>query len=69
MANKQDVITTPTTNVRMDNGKKDRMGKKHRNDKEEMLLNPTPCEALTFHPPSTTEFTYINRGFLPHNKG
>ncbi|KAG5609689.1 hypothetical protein H5410_020970 [Solanum commersonii] len=55
MATKEDVNATSTTNVRLDGGKKARKGKKHQKSHEEMLLDPTPSEALTSHPPSTTE--------------
>ncbi|KAG5586909.1 hypothetical protein H5410_047343 [Solanum commersonii] len=44
-----------TTSVRLDGGKKNRKGKKHQNSNKKMLLNPTPSEALTSHPHSTTE--------------
>ncbi|KAG5595484.1 hypothetical protein H5410_036716 [Solanum commersonii] len=55
MAIEGDVNAASTTNVRSDGGKKNRKGKKHQKSHEEMLLDPTPSEALTSHPPSTTE--------------
>uniref|UniRef100_M0ZQQ1 Uncharacterized protein n=1 Tax=Solanum tuberosum TaxID=4113 RepID=M0ZQQ1_SOLTU len=55
MATEGDVNAASTTNVRPDGGKKNRKGKKHQKGCEEMLLDPTPSEALKSHPPSTTE--------------
>ncbi|KAG5629623.1 hypothetical protein H5410_001340 [Solanum commersonii] len=55
MANEGDVNAASTTDVRLDGGKKNYKGKKHQKSNEEILLDPTPSEALTFHPPSTTE--------------
>ncbi|XP_049388521.1 uncharacterized protein LOC125852885 [Solanum stenotomum] len=55
MATEGDVNAASTTNIRPDGGKKSRKGKKHQKSLEEMLLDPTPSEALTSHPPSTTE--------------
>uniref|UniRef100_M1C067 Uncharacterized protein n=1 Tax=Solanum tuberosum TaxID=4113 RepID=M1C067_SOLTU len=55
MANKGDVNAASTTNVRSDGGKKNRKGKKHQKSNGEMLLDHTPNEALTSHPPSTTK--------------
>uniref|UniRef100_M1DUH7 Uncharacterized protein n=1 Tax=Solanum tuberosum TaxID=4113 RepID=M1DUH7_SOLTU len=55
MANEGDFNATSTTNVRLDSGKKLHKGKKHHKSSEETLLDPTPSEALTSHPPSTTE--------------
>uniref|UniRef100_M1B5P4 Uncharacterized protein n=1 Tax=Solanum tuberosum TaxID=4113 RepID=M1B5P4_SOLTU len=53
MTDEGDVNAASTTNVRLDGGKKNRKGKKHQKGNEEMLLEPTPSEALTSHPPST----------------
>ena len=39
-----------TTDILMDGGKKNRKAKKHQKGNEEMLDDPTPSEALTFHP-------------------
>ncbi|KAG5598847.1 hypothetical protein H5410_030217 [Solanum commersonii] len=55
MAIEGDVNASSTTNVRSDGGKKNSKGKKHQKNNEEMLLDPTPSEVLTSHPPSTTE--------------
>ncbi|KAG5576841.1 hypothetical protein H5410_056975 [Solanum commersonii] len=55
MANEGDVNAASTTIVRLDSGKKNRNGKKHQKSNEEILLDPTPREALTSHPPSTNE--------------
>ncbi|KAG5581380.1 hypothetical protein H5410_052007 [Solanum commersonii] len=55
MTNEGDVNAASTTNVCSERGKKNRKGKKHQKGSEEMLLDPTPSEALTFHPPSTIE--------------
>ncbi|KAG5590482.1 hypothetical protein H5410_040996 [Solanum commersonii] len=55
METEGDVNDASTTNVRPEGGKKNRKGKKHQKGCEEMLLNPTPSEALISHPPSTTE--------------
>ena len=55
MATKGDVNCAYTTNVRMDGGKKNRKRKKHQKGNEEVMLEPTPSEALTSHPPSTAE--------------
>ncbi|KAL3356398.1 hypothetical protein AABB24_017202 [Solanum stoloniferum] len=55
MINEGDVNAASTTNVCSERGKKNRKGKKHQNGSEEILLDPTPSKALTFHPPSTTE--------------
>ncbi|KAG5599132.1 hypothetical protein H5410_030502 [Solanum commersonii] len=55
MANKEDVNAASTTNVRLDGGKKKCKGKKNQKSNEEILLDPTPSEELTSHPPSTTE--------------
>ncbi|KAG5590654.1 hypothetical protein H5410_041168 [Solanum commersonii] len=55
MDKKGDVNAVKTTNVCSEGGKKNRKGKKHQKDNEEMLLDPTPSEALTSHPPLTTE--------------
>ncbi|KAG5601945.1 hypothetical protein H5410_033315 [Solanum commersonii] len=55
MATEGDENAASTTNVRPDGGKKARKGKKHQKNPEEMLLDPTPSEELTSHPPSTTE--------------
>uniref|UniRef100_M1BHY8 Uncharacterized protein n=1 Tax=Solanum tuberosum TaxID=4113 RepID=M1BHY8_SOLTU len=55
MAKEGDVNTTRTTNVKLDGGRKNHKGKKHHKSSEEMLLDLTPSEALTSHPPSTTE--------------
>ncbi|KAG5571105.1 hypothetical protein H5410_060871 [Solanum commersonii] len=53
MATEGDVNAASTTNIRSDGGKKSRKGKKHQKSPEEILLDPTPSEALTSHPPST----------------
>ncbi|KAG5625455.1 hypothetical protein H5410_010673 [Solanum commersonii] len=55
MATERDVTATSTTNVRSDGGKRNRKGKKHQKSNEEMLLDPTPSEVLTSHPPLITE--------------
>ncbi|KAG5594988.1 hypothetical protein H5410_036220 [Solanum commersonii] len=55
MATEGDINAASTTNVRPNGGKKTRKGKKHQNSHEEMLLDPTPSEALTSNPPSTIE--------------
>uniref|UniRef100_M1D3C1 Uncharacterized protein n=1 Tax=Solanum tuberosum TaxID=4113 RepID=M1D3C1_SOLTU len=55
MAIEGDVNAASTTNVRPDGGRKNHKGKKHQKSNEEMLLDPTTSEALTSHPPSTTE--------------
>ncbi|KAG5629895.1 hypothetical protein H5410_001612 [Solanum commersonii] len=55
MANEGDVNASSTTNIRLDGGKKNRKGKEHQKSNEEMFLDPLPSEALTFHPPLTTE--------------
>uniref|UniRef100_M1CXV7 Uncharacterized protein n=1 Tax=Solanum tuberosum TaxID=4113 RepID=M1CXV7_SOLTU len=55
METEGDVNAASTTNVRSDGGKKNRKGKKNLKSSEEMLLDPTPSEALTSHPPSTTK--------------
>ncbi|KAG5632909.1 hypothetical protein H5410_004626 [Solanum commersonii] len=55
MANEGDVNAASTTNVRPKRGKKNRKGKKHQKGNEEMLLDRTPSEVLTSHPPSTTK--------------
>uniref|UniRef100_M1BBD4 Uncharacterized protein n=1 Tax=Solanum tuberosum TaxID=4113 RepID=M1BBD4_SOLTU len=55
MANEGDVNAVSTTNVRLDGGKKNHKENKHHKSSEEMLLDPTPSETLTSHPPSTTE--------------
>ncbi|XP_049394675.1 uncharacterized protein LOC125858961 [Solanum stenotomum] len=65
MATEGDVNAASTTNVRPDGGKKARKGKKHQRSPEEMLLEPTPSEALTSHPPSTTEASDDERGEEP----
>ncbi|KAG5627988.1 hypothetical protein H5410_013206 [Solanum commersonii] len=65
MATEGDVIAASTTNVRPDGGKKNRKGKKHQKGSEEMLLDPTPSEALTSHTPSTTEASDDDRGEEP----
>ncbi|KAG5603332.1 hypothetical protein H5410_034702 [Solanum commersonii] len=62
MATEGDVNATSTTNIRPDGGKKFRKGKKHQKSLEEMLLDPTPSEALTSHPPSTTKASDEERG-------
>uniref|UniRef100_M1AFJ1 Uncharacterized protein n=1 Tax=Solanum tuberosum TaxID=4113 RepID=M1AFJ1_SOLTU len=55
MANEGDVSAASTTNIRLDGGKKNHKDKKHQKSNEEMLLDPTPSEVLTSHPPLTTE--------------
>uniref|UniRef100_M1AS54 Uncharacterized protein n=1 Tax=Solanum tuberosum TaxID=4113 RepID=M1AS54_SOLTU len=65
MATEGDVNAASTTNVCPDGGKKTRKGKKHQNSPEEMLPDPTPSEALTSHPPSTTEASDDDRGEEP----
>uniref|UniRef100_M1BXD6 Peptidase A2 domain-containing protein n=1 Tax=Solanum tuberosum TaxID=4113 RepID=M1BXD6_SOLTU len=55
MAIEGDVNAASTTNFKLDGGKKTHKGKKHQKSNEEMLLDPTPSEALTYHPPSTTK--------------
>ncbi|KAG5605669.1 hypothetical protein H5410_027161 [Solanum commersonii] len=55
METEGDVNAASTTNVHSNSGKKNRKGKKHQKSHEEMLLDPTPSEALTSHPPSTTK--------------
>ncbi|KAG5577062.1 hypothetical protein H5410_057196 [Solanum commersonii] len=65
MANGRDFNASSTTNVRMDGGKKNRKGKKHLKSSKEMLLDPTPNEALTSHPHSTTEVSDDDRGEKP----
>ena len=55
MATEGDVNDASTTNIHMDGGKKNRKGKKHQKGNEEVLPDPIPSEALTSHPPSTTE--------------
>ncbi|KAG5618034.1 hypothetical protein H5410_017858 [Solanum commersonii] len=62
MTTEGDVNSTSTTNVRPDGGKKVRKRKKHQKSHEEILLDPTPSEALTSHPPSTTEASDDERG-------
>ncbi|KAG5580271.1 hypothetical protein H5410_050898 [Solanum commersonii] len=62
METRGDVNTASTTNVRPNGGKKNRKGKKHQKGSEEMLLDPTPSEALTSHPPLTTEASDDGRG-------
>ncbi|KAG5596785.1 hypothetical protein H5410_038017 [Solanum commersonii] len=60
-----DVNADSTTNVRSEGGKKNRKGKKHQKGSEEMLFDPIPSEALTSHPPSTTEASDDDRGAEP----
>ncbi|KAG5570019.1 hypothetical protein H5410_059785 [Solanum commersonii] len=55
MTNKGDINASSTTNVRQDGGKKQRKGRKPLKSNEELLLDPTPSEALTSHSFSTTE--------------
>ncbi|KAG5595791.1 hypothetical protein H5410_037023 [Solanum commersonii] len=55
MATEGDVNAASTTNIRPDGEKKAQKGKKHQKGHEETLLDPTPNEALTSHPPSTTK--------------
>ena len=55
MATEGDVNDASTTNVRMDDGKKNRKGKKHQKGNEEVVPNPTPCEGLTSYPLATTK--------------
>ncbi|TMW92616.1 hypothetical protein EJD97_012790 [Solanum chilense] len=55
MATEGDVNEASTTNIHIDGGKKNRKGKKHQKDNEEVLPYPIRSEALTSHPPSTTE--------------
>uniref|UniRef100_M1BE57 Uncharacterized protein n=1 Tax=Solanum tuberosum TaxID=4113 RepID=M1BE57_SOLTU len=55
MTNEGDVNAASTINVRLEGGKKNRKGKKHQKSNKEMLLDPTPSEALTSQPPLTTE--------------
>ncbi|KAG5578210.1 hypothetical protein H5410_058344 [Solanum commersonii] len=62
MAIEGDVNAASTTNVRPNGGKKARKGKKHQKGHEETLLDPTPSEALTSHPPSTTEVSDDEHG-------
>ncbi|KAG5599588.1 hypothetical protein H5410_030958 [Solanum commersonii] len=65
MANEGDVNSASTTNVHPEGGKKNRKGKKHQKSSEEMLLDLTPSEALTSHPPSTIEATDDDCGEEP----
>ena len=62
MATEGDVNAASTTNIRPDGGKRNHKGKKHQKSHEEMLQDPTPSEALTSHPPSTTEASDDERG-------
>ncbi|KAG5615052.1 hypothetical protein H5410_014876 [Solanum commersonii] len=55
MSNEEDMNAPSTTNVFLDGGKKNWKGNKNQKINEEMLLDPTPSEVLTSHPPSTTE--------------
>ncbi|KAG5582430.1 hypothetical protein H5410_053057 [Solanum commersonii] len=55
MATEGDINAASTTNVHSDGGKKALKRKKHQKGYEETMLDPTPSEALTSHPPSTTE--------------
>ena len=68
IANRRDIVDAITTNVRMDNGKKDRKGKKNQKGNEEMMFDPTPCEVLTSHPPSTTEENEDELGYQCHRR-
>ena len=44
-----------TTNVTLEGGRKNHNGMKYQKTSEEMLLDPTPSDALTSHPLSTTD--------------
>lgn len=55
MTNEGDTNAASTINTGLEAGKKNNKGKKHQKRNKEMLLDPTPSEALTSHPPSTTE--------------
>ncbi|TMW94199.1 hypothetical protein EJD97_010622 [Solanum chilense] len=55
MTTEEDVNGSSTTNVCLDGSKKNRKGKKHQKGKEEALLELTPSDVLTYHPPSTAE--------------
>ncbi|KAG5570331.1 hypothetical protein H5410_060097 [Solanum commersonii] len=62
MATEGDVNAASTTNVRPDGGKKNRKGKRHQKSNEEMILDLTPSEMPTSHPPSTTEVSVDELG-------
>ena len=51
VTNEGDVIGTSTTNVRTDEGKKNKKGKKQQKGNEGILPEPTPSEVQTSHPP------------------
>uniref|UniRef100_M1DUT6 Uncharacterized protein n=1 Tax=Solanum tuberosum TaxID=4113 RepID=M1DUT6_SOLTU len=55
MTNEGDLNAASTNNVRLNSGKQNHMGTKHQKSNEEMLLDPTPSEALTSHQRSTIE--------------
>ena len=55
MTNEKDVNSTSTTNIRPDGRKKNHKGKKDQKFNEELLLDPTPREVLTYHPLSITD--------------
>ena len=55
MAIEGDVNGASTTNVRLDDGKKNRKGKKHQKGNEEAVPELTPSEALTSDPSSAIQ--------------
>uniref|UniRef100_M1E121 Uncharacterized protein n=1 Tax=Solanum tuberosum TaxID=4113 RepID=M1E121_SOLTU len=65
MTNEGDINADSTTNVRKNGGKKNRNGRKHLRSNEELLLDPTPSEALTSHPLSTIKASDDERGEEP----
>ena len=68
MTNKGDVNAGSTTNVRLDNGKKDSKKKKHQKGNEEIWIDPTPYEDLSSHQPSTTKTSDDEFGHSPHHR-
>lgn len=54
----------PTIDVRMVE-RRNRKGKKHKNSNKEMLLDPTPSEALIYHPFLTTKQSDNDHGEDP----
>ena len=65
MAIERDVNGTDTINICLVGGKKNLKGKKHQKGYDEVLPDPTPCEALTSHPPSTTKKVMMNLAKTP----
>lgn len=55
MVSEGDINAASTINVRVKGGKKNCEGKRDQISNDKMLLDPTPNEVLTSHPPSTTK--------------